>query len=435
MYLSYFTNIVSLTETEYLLLRPGSRPLMVDKDVVEAIENLNSAPQNIIGTLWEEDVLTNLTPEEEIALFYNFLEENNIQTKGRYSIAITYNCNFACTYCYERKIRSECTVRVNREMIDRFYEISVKEKDKIIESIGIAGGEPLMYENAEILEYFLREGKRRGFSFDIITNGYELIESLDMLKKNNVKIVKVTLDGPKEVHDKRRIHRKDEGTYDKILDGIKEAQANGIKVTIFVNVDAQNINYIPQLVNELNKNEINATILLKRVNERSGARYPFALTPKEYFKRVFKIIKEHRLKDVLIYEFDVFYANLLNALSSGTPIPARLRYCGGVNPNVLIFDPRGDIYSCDYVLGDKRFSVGTYYPEFKLNMNYYLWKNRTVSKIKECFNCKLSLLCSGGCPMEAYRTHGTLYKPYCEETKYLFEYIKLWLSLRRDEND
>jgi len=178
-----------------------------------------------------------------------------------------------------------------------------------------------------------------------------------------------------------------------------------------VNVDAQNINYIPQLVNELNKNEINATILLKRVNERSGARYPFALTPKEYFKRVFKIIKEHRLKDVLIYEFDVFYANLLNALSSGTPIPARLRYCGGVNPNVLIFDPRGDIYSCDYVLGDKRFSVGTYYPEFKLN------------------------LCSGGCPMEAYRTHGTLYKPYCEETKYLFEYIKLWLSLRRDEND
>jgi len=233
MYLSYFTNIVSLTETEYLLLRPGSRPLMVDKDVVEAIENLNSAPQNIIGTLWEEDVLTNLTPEEEIALFYNFLEENNIQTKGRYSIAITYNCNFACTYCYERKIRSECTVRVNREMIDRFYEISVKEKDKIIESIGIAGGEPLMYENAEILEYFLREGKRRGFSFDIITNSYELIEFLDMLKKNNVKIVKVTLDGPKEVHDKRRIHRKDGGTYDKILDGIKEAQANGIKVTIF----------------------------------------------------------------------------------------------------------------------------------------------------------------------------------------------------------
>lgn len=414
---------------------PGSRPLLIDEDVVKVITNLNSAPSEVVKTLMAEGFITNLRHEEEIALSYSVLEQNETRINGKYNIAITYDCNFVCTYCYERRIRSEGTVKVNKEMIDRFYEISVREKDKIIESIGITGGEPLMYGNAEILEYFLREGKRRGFSFDIITNGYELIEFLDMLKKNNVKIVKVTLDGPKEVHDKRRIHRKDGGTYDKILDGIKEAQANGIKVTIFVNVDAQNINYIPQLLDELNKNEINAKILLKRVNERSGSEYPHTLNPKEYFERVFKIIKDHRLKDVSIYEFDVFYANLLNALSSGTPIPARLRYCGGVTPNVLIFDPKGDIYPCDYVLGDKRFSVGTYYPEFKLNVNYYLWKNRTVSKIKECFNCKLSLLCSGGCPMEAYKTYGTLYKPYCEETKYLFEYIKLWLSLRRDKND
>ncbi len=433
MHLSYFTNIIPLTGNEYLLLKPGSKPLIVDGEVVETIKTPSCTPKEVINTLAKEGFLTNLKPREEIALFYNFLEESNIQTKGRYSIAITYKCNFACTYCYEKGINREDTI--SREMIDRFYEIAINDKDKIRDSIGITGGEPLMYGNAEILEYLLRGGKRRGFSFDVITNGYELIEFLDMLKKNNVKIVKVTLDGPKEVHDKRRIHRKDRGTYDKILDGIKEAQANGIKVTIFVNVDAQNINYIPQLVNELNKNGINATILLKRVNERSGARYPLALTPNEYFGRVFKIIKEHRLKDVLIYEFDVFYMDLLNALSSGTPIPARLGYCGGVIPNVLIFDPRGDIYPCDYILGDKRFAIGTYYPEFKLNVNYYLWKNRTVSKIKECFNCKLSLLCLGGCPMEAYKTCGTLYKPYCEETKYLFEYIKLWLSLRRDKDD
>jgi len=76
---SHFLNILNLTNNEYFLLRPSSRPLIVDKDVVEAIGNLNSAPQNIIETLREEGVLTNLNPEEEIALFYNFLEESNIQ--------------------------------------------------------------------------------------------------------------------------------------------------------------------------------------------------------------------------------------------------------------------------------------------------------------------------------------------------------------------
>ncbi len=433
MRLSSLVNIVQLNETDYLILKPNSRSLIVDREVIEAIRNLNNTPKEVVEVLTKEGFITNLKPEEEIALFYSFLEQNEARIKGKYSIAITYNCNFACTYCYERGINKEDTI--SREMIDKFYEIAVNDKDKIRESIGITGGEPLMYENAEILEYLLREGKKKGFAFDIITNGYELIEFLDMLKKNNVKIVKVTLDGPKEIHDKRRIHRKDRETYDKILEGIKEAQDKGIKVTIFVNVDAQNLNYTPKLINELKENEIDATILLKRVNERSGAKYPYTLTSKEYFERVFKIIREYKLKEVKVYEFDIFYANLFNALSSGTPIPARLRYCGGVTPGVLIFDPRGDIYTCDYVLGDKRFSVGTYYPEFKLNINYYLWKNRTASKIKECFNCRLSLLCSGGCPMEAYRAHGTLYKPYCEETKYLFEYIKLWLSLRREDSD
>lgn len=433
MHSSCFINTVQIDENNYFLLKPNSRPLIVDREVVEAINNLSNAPREIVETLTKEGFLTNLKSEEEVALFYSFLEQNERQTEGRYSVALTYNCNFACTYCYEREISKENTI--SEEMIDKFYEIAANNKDKIRQSIGITGGEPLMSKNIKILEYFLKEGKKKGFTFDIITNGYELLEFLDMLKKNDVKVVKVTLDGPKEIHNKRRIHGKDRETYDKIIEGIKEAQSTGIRITIFVNVDAQNVDYIPQLVNDLKENEINVTILLKRVNERSGAKYPHTLTPKEYFEKIFGIIKEHKLREIKIYEFDVFYANVFRALSSGTSVPARVRYCGGVTPDVLIFDPRGDIYPCDYVLGDKKFSIGTYFPEFRLNMNYYLWKNRTVSKIKECFSCKLSLLCSGGCPIEAYTTHGTLYKPYCEETKYLFEYIKLWLSLRREDSD
>lgn len=163
MCLSNFVTIVKLNTDECLLLKPNSRLLIVDREVVKAIKDLNNAPKEVVEVLTKEGFLTNLKPEEEVALFYSFLEQNESQIKGKYSIAITYNCNFACTYCYERNISKDSTI--SREMIDRFYEIAFSNRDKIRDSIGITGGEPLMYENAEILEYLLREGKRKRICF------------------------------------------------------------------------------------------------------------------------------------------------------------------------------------------------------------------------------------------------------------------------------
>jgi len=106
----------------------------------------------------------------------------------------------------------------------------------------------------------------------------------------------------------------------------------------------------------------------------------------------------------------------------------KLRYCGGCEPNVLIFDPKGDIYCCDYILGNEEYKIGTYFPKFEFNSNYYLWKNRTASKIKECYDCKLAPLCGGGCALEAKNRDGTIYKSYCSETKPLIDYLPIWYS-------
>ncbi|WP_461864265.1 hypothetical protein [Thermococcus sp.] len=45
MNLSIFTNIIRLNNNEYLLLKPNSRPLIVDREVVEATKDLNNAPR------------------------------------------------------------------------------------------------------------------------------------------------------------------------------------------------------------------------------------------------------------------------------------------------------------------------------------------------------------------------------------------------------
>ncbi len=42
MRLSYYTNIIKLKDNEYLLLKPFSRPLVVDKEAVRAINSDDS---------------------------------------------------------------------------------------------------------------------------------------------------------------------------------------------------------------------------------------------------------------------------------------------------------------------------------------------------------------------------------------------------------
>jgi len=436
MRLSYFANIVDLGDGKYLLLRPGSPPLVVDRDVVDVLNDPSKAPDDVVDVLSRHGILTDLLPEEERALAFS-LFGNGSSGVGRYSVAITYNCNFACVYCYERKIKKENTITL--EMVDKFYEIATSKlkEGRISRNIGITGGEPLMNEHADVLEYILSEGKRRGFAFDVISNGYELVDFVDLLRKNNVLAVKVTIDGPREIHNRRRIHINRSGTFDRILEGVKAATEKGITITIFVNVDSQNVESIPELVSSLREEDVDSLILLKRVNERSGVRYPFALSPEEYFARVFRIIREHNLHNVGLYEFDVFYSDFLNAVFGGKPIPGRLKYCGATQGDVMIFDPRGDLYPCDYLLGNRSFRIGTYFPEFKLNRNHLLWSNRSADRIPKCFGCKLAPICAGGCPMEAYARHGTIYAPYCDEFRYLFEYVKLKLSMiaGRDKND
>jgi len=95
MCLSNFVTIVKLNTDESLLLKPNSRPLIVDREVVKAIKDLNNAPKEVVEVLTKEGFLTNLKPEEEVSLFYSFLEQNEAQIKGKYSIAITYNCNYS----------------------------------------------------------------------------------------------------------------------------------------------------------------------------------------------------------------------------------------------------------------------------------------------------------------------------------------------------
>ena len=128
MKLSYYTNVIKLKEDKYLLLKPFSRPLVVDKEAVRAI-NSDDSHSELTDILNKENFITELEKEEEI-------KRRNILNLQKY-----YDCKFLLIYgsdppfrgsikeniIYQYCMLAEKSIRKN-EISEFFFKIR-KEKE------------------------------------------------------------------------------------------------------------------------------------------------------------------------------------------------------------------------------------------------------------------------------------------------------------------
>jgi uncharacterized protein len=169
------------------------------------------------------------------------------------TIAPTVNCNFGCSYCFQehpaRSMTPDHDARI-RDFVDRQLE-----EDSSL-SVTWFGAEPLMGFRTilELAPYLgdLAKQRRCGFSQAIITNGYLLnARRVDQLAGlGRFSYVQITLDGPPQLHDRRRALRDGRPTFGRILDNIVGAAAK-LPVVVRVNVDRSNAHGLEELVDLL----------------------------------------------------------------------------------------------------------------------------------------------------------------------------------------
>ena len=131
--------------------------------------------------------------------------------------------------------------------------------------INLFGGEPLI--NMNVGFYILEKVKsycdenKIGFSSGIITNGTLLdIKNIEKLHSFNCQSVQVTLDGVKEVHNRRRMYADGKGSFDEIINTIRILnERNDIYHVIRINIDKTNINDAYDLLKYIGKDGENLT--------------------------------------------------------------------------------------------------------------------------------------------------------------------------------
>jgi MoaA/NifB/PqqE/SkfB family radical SAM enzyme len=155
------------------------------------------------------------------------------------SYNVTGRCNMRCIYCEWWKTETP--------------ELPTKKAMAVIEavcSLGIpffdfSGGEPLLRRDLTTLA---KRAATHGCLVSMNTNGTLLNESRVSEVADAFDLIVVSLDGPKEVHDRIRGVA---GTYDKAVEAIRLLKTHGVRVGINSVVTPWNITILPKFIEEL----------------------------------------------------------------------------------------------------------------------------------------------------------------------------------------
>jgi uncharacterized protein len=336
-----------------------------------------------------------------------------------------YDCNFDCSYCYQGEY--ELSGRgVSTAVIDAFFEYIDSAFSQRTKYITLFGGEPLLpgkFHRA-MISYLAVNAAKRGIEIAVVTNGYHVADYFDILEMGNIREVQVTIDGPGEVHNKRRYLKNGRGSFDRIVEGVDLLLDHGIPLNLRVVLDRDNIGSLPGLARfaidrgwtaapgfstqlgrnyELHECQANSDRLYSRIG---------------MYAELYRMIKEH--PEILEFHRPSF--SVSRALYESGEIPSPLfDACPGATTE-WAFDYTGKIYACTATVGKKGEELGTFFPERVLDQDKIdSLADRDVLSIKECHDCNLSLLCGGGCAAVARNRHGSIQGPDCRPVKELLE--------------
>lgn len=360
---------------KYLLIQGYTGAIdIVKESIALKLENNDIAglPEVTLQTLRSRGYITDRTKEEEVGYVERIAHALHKRDKILYKSftwVVTYNCNFRCPYCFEKRENKDSSHRIvfTKEQVDRtFAAMNEIEHRKQLQNpiITLYGGEPLLKENKEIVTYIVREGKNRGYKFHAITNGYDLDSFLDLLSPGLICQLQITIDGTKKLHNQKRKHFEDPDSFDKIISNIKLIFQRKLNVNIHIriNVDNHNLNdfkalysYFGQIGFLAYKNFKVYSALIQNNGEVQGQDKNDVdfLSESEYLKG-----NENMGTISSCAGYNMIYKKIHLALTSKRAMPLTAVYCAA-QTGEYVFTPLKEIYPCWEVVGDKNFQIGT----------------------------------------------------------------------------
>ena len=401
---------------------------------------IQTPSERAIETLRSRGYLTEMSPEQEEEHFEKLvtkLHDRQMRQMPTYMIMPTYNCNLRCSYCFQDHMRTDSRfVHLLRTMqpatVDRIFAamIEIEAMHGINgdgprhRTIGFFGGEPLLEASRPIVGYIIDKAFAQGAaSFWAVTNGTELGAYEDLLSPKKISALQVTIDGPPEEHDRRRIYADGSGSYERIAHNIDMCLARDVNISIRLNVDRTNIDHLPAMADDFchrgwDKHPRFSVYPapIRAENKNTDAKSTFNTW--EMDQALVELMEIEPKMRVISRPDDAIKHHARRIFKEpSTSIPSFKESFCSAHTRMYIFDSFSDIYACWDRTGDPTIRIGHVGDEGKVTLNTEvntLWKSRTVASNPVCRRCRYALHCGGGCAILALSKTGKYNANFCD---------------------
>jgi len=342
-------------------------------------------------------------------------------------------CNLACEYCFYLEKKALFADGENFRMPDKVLSVFIKDyitsqPTPVVEFVW-QGGEPTL-AGLDFFRKVVQEQKpflkKKTIKNSLQTNGTLLTDEwCAFLKKNNF-MVGISLDGPKEIHNRYRCDRNGKGTFDAVMRGLKLLQKHGLEYNVLACV-ARETAKRPLEVYRFLKDEgvefIQFTPVIERMpdemSRQSGLRLagpavlervepqvqvtPWTVVPEYYADFLIAVYEDwvrHDVGSVFVMNFEW----ALNAwIGNPSPVCIHAEQCG----RAVAIEHNGDVYACDhfvyqpYRLGNIAHDTLEHMVEKSLQTGFGRRKQDALPEW--CRDCPVLKACRGGCPKHRFR--------------------------------
>lgn len=318
---------------------------------------------------------------------------------------ITGRCNLHCKHCYRTEGNVEplstgdvLAVIDQYEHLRRHY--NEKHGIRARGHINITGGEPFIRADMEeILDYL--GSHREDFSFGILSNGSFLDGHwMEVLKRNGVSFVQLSIDGDRETHDSLRAP----GDYERTLRTAAELEKQGIRAYISFTANGQNYKYLPKVAAACRRLRITKLWTDRLVPIGNGSELRELAITDEVLPDYLKTLKKaqgNALTRLLYPKTQVTANRALQFLGARGRI-----YSCSAGSSLITVDEFGQVMPCrrmPIVCGNI----------FDSTLEEIYFGNETFRSLRrkdlprDCAGCPYSYHCRGGARCQSYAVHGS----------------------------
>jgi uncharacterized protein len=351
-------------------------------------------------------------------------------------------CNLGCHYCYylgkEDLYPKDASFRMADDILEEYIVQHIEASPGPMISFSWHGGEPLLSG----LDYFRKiVGLQRKYRSAgqqirnaIQTNGTLLDEDWCRFLATEGFAVGLSLDGPKEMHDRYRVTKGQEPTFEQVMRGYRLLRQHEIPFDILCVVHARNVQHpldVYRFFKKIGAPYVGFLPLVERQPDKDGGVSHRTVPALAFGAFLCAIFDEWLREDIGRVKVQIFEEAAATGLGQEHALCIFRETCG----EVPVIERNGDFFSCDHFVDDAH-RLGSI-RETPLVELLESPAQRSFGQAKQdalprfCQTCEVLEMCNGACPKDRFiRTpdgeEGLNY--LCAGYKRFFTHCRPWVA-------